>query len=194
MTTFSVTNSLLRVAVGSVNGQTPPMRRVELRSPLARAVAPVAAGLGFFLVLGLVMWGIASLMAGEQTTTTTFTPDRLPVGNVVRWAESIDEEGPVLFPGLGTTTGERTIVLDHEGTNPERGWIVYYAFPADRDPSCAVDQVEGTREFVDCDGRTIDVTELAPPTNGEYPIIEDRTMLYIDLGDRPNDVTTTVGD
>ena len=104
------------------------MRRVELRSPLARAVAPVGAGLGFFLVLGLIMWGIAALMSGEQTQTTTFTPDRLPVGNVVRWAESIDADGPVIFP----------------------------------------------------------------PANGEYPIIEDRTMLFIDLGERPNDTTTTV--
>lgn len=168
------------------------MRRVELRSPLARAVAPVAAGLGFFLVLGLIMWGIASLMSGEQTQTTTFTPDRLPVGNVVRWSESIDAEGPVIFPGLGTTSGERTLVLDHEGTNPERGWVVYYAHPADRDDTCAVEQVTGTDEFVDCEGRTIAVTDLAPPANGEYPIIEDRTMLYIDLGERTNDTTTTV--
>lgn len=168
------------------------MRRVELRSPLARAVAPVVAGLGFFVFLGLVMWGIAALMSGEETQTTTFTPDRLPVGNVVRWAESIDEDGPVIFPGLGTTTGERTIVLDHEGTNPERGWIVYYAHPADRDPSCAVEQVVGSDQFTDCEGRTISVTDLAPPANGEFPIIEDRTMLYIDLGDRPDEPSTTV--
>lgn len=168
------------------------MRQVELRSPLARAVAPVAAGLGFFALLGLVMWGIASLMSGEQTQSTTFTPDRLPVGNVVRWAESIDAEGPVIFPGLGTTTGERTLVLDHEGTNPERGWVVYYAHPADRDPSCAVVQIVGTDDFTDCDGRTISVTDLAPPGNGEFPIIEDRTMLYIDLGERENDPTPTL--
>ena len=168
------------------------MPQVELRSPLARAVAPVAAGLGFFTLLGLVMWGIASLMSGEQTQTTTFTPDRLPVGNVVRWAESIDTDGPVIFPGLGTTTGERTLVLDHEGTNPERGWVVYYAHPADRDPTCAVEQIVGTDQFTDCDGRTVSVTDLAPPANGEFPIIEDRTMLYIDLGERANDPTPTL--
>lgn len=168
------------------------MRRVEFRSPLARAVAPVAAGLGFFIVLGLVMWGIAALMSGEETQTTTFTPDRLPVGNVVRWAESIDADGPVIFPGLGTTTGERTIVLDHEGTNPERGWVIYYAHPADRDSSCAVEQVIGTDQFTDCEGRTISVTDLAPPANGEFPIIEDRTMLYIDLGERLDEPTPTL--
>lgn len=164
----------------------------EFRSPIGRAVAPVLAGLGFFLVLGLVMWGIAALMAGEQAQTTTFTPDRLPIGNVDQWAESINTDGPVLFPGLGTTSGERTIVLDHNGTDSERGWVVYYAFPADRDVSCAIEQIVGTDTFTDCDGRTINVEDLAPPTNGEYPVIEDRVALFIDLGERANDVTTTI--
>jgi hypothetical protein len=165
----------------------------EFRSPISRAVAPILAGLGFFAVLGLIMWGIAALMAGEQAQTTTFTPDRLPIGNVDQWAESINTNGPVLFPGLGTTSGERTIVLDHNGTDSERGWVVYYAFPADRDVTCAIEQVVGTDTFTDCDGRKISVEDLAPPTNGEYPIIEDRVALFIDLGERANDVTTTVG-
>jgi hypothetical protein len=123
--------------------------------------------------------------------TTTLTPDRLKVGDVQRWSKSIDEDGPVLFPGLGTTEGERTIVLDHEGDNPERGWIIRYAFPADRDASCAIEQVQGTDTFSDCEGRTISVSDLALPTGGEFPIIEDRTMLYIDLGDRPLDAPST---
>ena len=173
-------------------GQTHDVALPEFRSPISRAVAPVLAGLGFFAVLGLIMWGIAALMAGEQAQTTTFTPDRLPVGNVDQWATSIDANGPVLFPGLGTTSGERTIVLDHNGTDSERGWVVYYAFPADRDVTCAIEQIVGTDTFTDCDGRTISIDDLAPPTNGEYPIIEDRVALYIDLGERANDVTTTI--
>jgi len=168
------------------------VRRPELSSPAARAVAPVVAGLGFFAVLGLVLFGIAALMSGEQAQTTTFTPDRLKVGNVERWSETVNSNGPVLFPGLGTLSGERTIVLDHNGSDPLRGWIVYYAHPADRDPSCAVEQIVGTDEFTDCEQRTINVADLAPPTNGEYPVIEDRKVLFIDLGDRPLDPTTTI--
>ncbi|MEI8392897.1 MAG: hypothetical protein WCG40_10400 [Actinomycetes bacterium] len=166
----------------------------EFRSPASRAVLPVAAGIGFFAILGLVLWGIASLLGGEQAITTTFVPDRLPVGNVEYWAESVDTNGPVLFAGLGTTSGERTIVLNHTGTDAQRGWLVYYAYPADRDISCAIEQVKGTDTFTDCDGRTINVGELAPPTNGEYPIIEDRQALFIDLGERANDPTTTTTD
>lgn len=177
----------MRRAAEHVNGQNRVVRRPELRSPLARAFAPVAAGVGFFAVLGLILWAVAALMAGEQSQSTTFTPDRLPVGNIKVWASSIDKNGPVIFPGLGTTSGERTLVLDHNGENLEKGWVVFYAYPADRDPTCAVEQVTGTSDFVDCEGRTIDVSELAPPTNGEYPIIEDRKNLFIDLGDRPGD-------
>lgn len=166
------------------------MRQPQFRSPLARAAAPVVAGLAFFGFLGLVLWGFAAVLSGEQTQSTTFTPDRLPVGNVQRWSESINENGPVLFPGLGTTSGERTLVLDHTGTNPERGWAVYYAHPADRPPTCVVEQIIDTDRFIDCDGRTIAVTDLAPPANGEFPIIEDRTMLFIDFGERTQESTT----
>ena len=167
------------------------VKRIELRSPLARAVAPVGFGVVVIALIGLLLWGIAALMAGEQAQTTTFTPDRLTVGDVTRWSESISEKGPVLFPGLGTTTGERTLVLMHNGDDPQRGWVVYYAHPADRDVTCAVTQIEETDDFTDCDGRTVNVADLAPPTNGEFPVIEDRRDLYIDLGDRPGDVTTT---
>jgi len=181
-------------------GQNHIVRLPEFRSPVARAAAPVLAGLGFFAVLGFLLWGIAAVMSGEQVQTTTLTPDRLKVGDIRRWAESIDEDGPVLFPGLGTTTGTRTIVLDHEGDNPESGWSLHYAYPADRDESCAIEQILGTDTFSDCEGRTLEVSDLATPTGGEFPIIEDRTILYIDLGERPldaipaqSDPTTTDG-
>ena len=164
-----------------------PPRRIQLRTPLTRAVAPVGFGVVVIALIGLLLWGIAALMAGEQAQTTTFTPDRLTVGNVDNWSQSIAEDGPVLFPGLGTTTGERTLVLMHNGDDPQRGWVVYYAYPADRDVSCAIEQIESTDDFTDCDGRTVNVSELAPPTNGEYPVVEDRETLYIDLGDRPLD-------
>ena len=133
------------------------MARPTFRSPAGRAVRPVAAGIGFFGLFGLTLWGIASALGG-------------------------------------TTSGERTIVLDHNGTDPQRGWLVYYAYPADRDVSCPIEQIKGTDTFTDCDGRTISIEELAPPTNGEYPIIEDRQALFIDLGERANDPTTTTSD
>ena len=93
----------------------------------------------------------------------------------------VEDDGPILFPGLNTTSGERTLVLDHQGDDPTRGWQIFYAYPAGRDASCPVEQVVGTRDFIDCDGNTIDVSELSPPESGVNPVVENQRTLIIDL-------------
>ncbi len=139
-------------------------------------------GIVFFALLGLAMWGVAAYISGGNTDTSErLMPTTLPLGSVTNAAELVADEGPILLPGLATTTGDRTLVIDHEGDDPTRGWRVYYAFPADRDVSCVVEQVVGTRQFIDCDGRTIEVTDLAPPDPGINPVVEDQRRLYIDL-------------
>jgi len=40
--------------------------------------------------------------------------------------------------------------------------------------------VEGTSRFTDCEGRTLNVDELAAPTDVR-PLVENRKTLYIDL-------------
>jgi hypothetical protein len=153
----------------------------ELRSPLARAVVPVLAGIGVLAVLGLLTWLTALYIArGGADTTERLAPTTFDLGSVERRAATIAEEGPIVLPGLNTTTGGRTIVVNHTGEDPTRGWQVYWAYPADRDPSCLVEQVRGTTSFTDCDGRTIDVSELAPP-EGVFPVVENRSKLIIDL-------------
>jgi hypothetical protein len=154
---------------------------VRLRSTWARALAPVLGGLAFLVVLALVTWGIAAWIArGGADVTDQFAPTRFQVSTVETAAEIVEREGPIIFPGLNTTTGERTLVLDHRGDDPTRGWSVYYAHPVDR-PDCPVEQVVGTREFTDCDGATLDVTDLSPPAPGVNPIVENQRVLYIDL-------------
>ena len=153
----------------------------RLRSPFARAVVPVAGGIAVIGLLLLVTWGIAAyISAGGADSTERLAPVTFRVGGIEARAESIAEDGPLIFPGLDTTSGERTLVLDHEGTDATRGWRVYWAYPADGDPSCAVEQVRGTREFVDCDARRLEVTALAP-ADGVRPIVENRTTLILDL-------------
>jgi hypothetical protein len=157
-----------------------PLPRIELRTPFARAVVPVAAGIAFFAVLGLSLLGIAHLISRNPDQAEGLGDSRFQVGNVERIADLIEDDGPILFPGLNTITGDRTIVLEHEGDDPQLGWRVFYAFPADRDRECTVEQVRGTDQFTDCDGRTLSVTDLTPPP-GVFPVVEDRKTLYIDL-------------
>jgi hypothetical protein len=59
--------------------------------------------------------------------------------------------------------------------------VVETAYPADRDATCVVKQVTGTANFVDCDGRTIDVAQLSPPDPGVFPIVENGQTLVIDV-------------
>lgn len=166
-------------------------RPVKLRSPVSRAVVPVLGGIAFFVVLGLVTWGIAAYISdGGADVTERLAPARFEVGSVQSASRIVAEDGPVIFPGLNTTTGERTLVLDHQGDDPTRGWRIYYAYPVGR-PDCPVEQVIGTRDFIDCDGATIGIDDLSPPESGVFPVVENQRILYIDLAGVVTTTTTT---
>ncbi len=102
------------------------------------------------------------------------------VGKVTSLAEAVAEDGPFLLPDLKSPDGVRSVVLDHTGDDPANGWRVYFGYPADRDATCLVQHVPGTRQFTDCEGRSLTVADLQPPANVR-PIVENRTTLYIDL-------------
>jgi hypothetical protein len=157
-------------------------RPVKLKSTWSRALVPVLAGLAFLLVLTLITWGIAAWISrGGAQITERFAPSQFTVGTAQSAARIVEEEGPILLPGLNTTSGERSLVLDHQGDDPTRGWQIFYAYPAGRGIDCPVEQIVGTRSFVDCDGNTIDVSELSPPESGVNPIVENQRVLIIDL-------------
>ncbi len=133
-------------------------------------------------LIALFTWGMAAFITrGSGESSERLAPSRFQVGEVENLAESVAEHGPLFFPELGTAIGTRSIVVDHQGDSPADDWRVYWAYPADRDPTCVVEQVPTTSTFVDCDGRTIDVTDLAPPDEGVFPVVENRTTLVIDL-------------
>jgi hypothetical protein len=154
----------------------------QLRSPLARATLPVVGGVAVLALIAGFTWAIAVFIArGGSDGSERLAPSRFPVGEVEQLADTVAEEGPLFFPELGTAIGTRSIVVDHTGPTAADNWRVYWAYPADRDPSCVVEQVPRTRQFIDCDGRRLDVSELAPPDSGVFPTVEDRTNLFIDL-------------
>jgi hypothetical protein len=144
-------------------------------------VLPVVGGVAALAAIFAATWGIAAWISrGEVESTERLAPTTFRVGDVDDVAESIDESGPVLFPGLNTSRGERTLVLDHRGDDPTRGWRAYWAYPADADASCGVEQVRHTDRFTDCNGREIAVDELAPPA-GVCAEVENRETLSINL-------------
>lgn len=156
------------------------MRTPRLRSPLARAVVPVAGGIAFFALFFGGLWVAAIVINHRADPTSAINNKVFEVGKVTSMAKAVDKDGPILFPDLQSPDGIRSVVLDHTGSNPATGWQVYYAYPADRDANCLATHVQGTRSFTDCDGRTIKVEALMPPTEVR-PIVENRKTLYIDL-------------
>lgn len=158
------------------------MRRPQLRTPLARAVVPVVGGIGFFGLLALVLWGIASLVSQNGSgATANLASNVFRPGSVQRYAAIIEQDGPVLFPDLLGTDGDKSVVLDHVGVNPMEGWRIYLGHPADRPISCKVTQIKHTQQFTDCEGRTVAVDGLALPPDGIAPVVSADGILTLDL-------------
>jgi hypothetical protein len=161
------------------------MRRPQLRSTFARAVVPVAAGLGFFAILGLLLWGVAAVIAnnGDQTSQR-LAPTVQEMGSRARLAPTIDRQGPIVLQDLiGSDTH---VVLEHEtGQDVDNGWVLYLAHPADRTATCNIEVVKNTHTFTDCEGRTLRPDQLASVPKGMGPIINADGTLTLDLTPNP---------
>jgi hypothetical protein len=158
------------------------------KSPFTRAVFPIVGGIVFFAALFGVTWLMATYVTNKTEVTTASGDRTFVVGQVADIAESIAENGPVLYPDLRDPLGKRSIVIEHNGTDVAKGWQVYYAYPADRTDACLVTQIQKTHSFTDCEGRTLTVEQLMPPTDVR-PIVENKTTLLIDLRGTMNPVT-----
>ena len=158
------------------------------KSPFTRAVFPIVGGIVFFAALFGVTWLMATYVTNKTEVTTATGNRTFVVGQVADIAESIAENGPVLYPDLRDPLGKRSIVIEHNGTDVAKGWQVYYAYPADRTDACLVTQIQKTHSFTDCEGRTLTVEQLMPPTDVR-PIVENKTTLLIDLRGTMSPVT-----
>lgn len=159
------------------------------RSPLARAVVPVLGGIAFFALFFGGLWLVATVINKRAEPGSEIGNKVFEVGKVAAMAKAISSDGPLLLPDLKSPDGVRSIVLDHEGSDPAIGWQVYYGFPADRDASCLVTHIQRTSKFTDCEKRTIEVTQLEAPSEVR-PIVENKKTLYIDLRGSTPSVTT----
>jgi len=166
------------------------MKSPRLRSPLARALVPVLGGIAFFALFFVGLWGVALVINNRADPTSEIGNKVFEVGKVTAMAKAITRDGPLLFPDLKSPDGVRSVVLDHTGPDPAVGWQVYYGYPADRDASCLVTHVEGTRTFTDCEKRTVQISDLKAPSEVR-PIVENKKTLYIDLRGLTASATTT---
>jgi hypothetical protein len=154
-----------------------PRQLPRLRSPFARAVVPVVAGIGFFALLFGVTWLIAQAVSGNNQGIRIGDREFF-VGRADIAVSRIAEHGPLLFADLKGTQGERAIVVDHDAEAVDvEGWSVYFAYRADTGPSCLASISTDTQQLQDCGGRAITVHDLQPA--------EPDAVVVVELGKRP---------
>ena len=143
-------------------------------------MVPVLAGIGFFAVLGLALWGVAATISGNSDdTTNNLAPSVQEMGSTSFVAAVIERDGPIILRDL--LGDDRNVVVDHTGADVDFGWAIYLAQPADREAGCGIELIKDTRTFTDCDGRTLQISDLAAPPAGVGPIISADGDLSLDL-------------
>ena len=172
-------------------GTLEPVRQPQLKSTFARAVVPVAAGIGFFIVLGLVLWGVAALSSRNTSQLTdNLSPSVQEMGSAANLARIVAEDGPIVMNDL--IGNDDHIVLAHTGDDPGSNWTLHLAHPADRPATCQIEVVKQTQTFTDCDGRTLTVDDLAEVPAGVRPVYnKGEGTLTLDLTPTPS--TTVPG-
>ena len=160
----------------------PPPRQIprqtpRLRSPVARAVVPVVAGIAFFGLLAGITWLIALAVSGNEQGINIGDKE-FTVGRADFTVTRIVEHGPLLFADLKGTAGAQAIVLDHDPKALDtEGWTLYFAYRADRGPGCLVEVDTTTERLKDCDGSVVTVADLEPA--------EPDAKVVVELGKRP---------
>jgi hypothetical protein len=127
----------------------------QSRGHVGKAAVVSLVGVLVALVgLGLV----AVALRGHKTNLgdATFTG-----GSTQRLAKEISERGPIIYSDVSGRK-DRDMILQHLGTNPEKGWYAFLAAPVSKARDCTWRWRPETSDFVaSCD------PSLTAPADGE---------------------------
>lgn len=164
--------------------QRSPVSPVERRSGGHAGRALVVAVAGILAALGIA-WGIA-VLADRGSVDVRLGDDTFEAGDAERATRQIEQEGPILYQDTGG--GDRDIVLQHLGDDPEEGWVALVARPPDTPRACTIEWQEDEQVFLllengevteDCDGRDY------PADGGDLPRydveVTEEGRIYVDL-------------
>lgn len=118
------------------------------RRPTAAVIAAVAvAG----ILTAVVLFAVVVALARGGRVEVRLGDDEFRAGDAGSQAESVARAGPLLFPDVAG--GDRDIVLQHLGADPEEGWLAFDARPPGASRDCFARWDTGEGHFVDtCDG------------------------------------------
>jgi hypothetical protein len=169
-------------------------------SPVARSQghagrALLVAAVGVVVALGIAA-GVAAL-ANRGSVDVKLGSETFADQDADDAAERVAEDGPILY--ADTAGGDRDIVLQHLGDDPETGWIALAARPAGVSRACTIqwdadDEVfrlldSSGGESDECDGREYSAGGEGLPT---YPVTVDADgNLDVDLNAADRATSTT---
>ena len=138
-----------------------PVARTRATGHTGRAVAVAAAGV--LLAIGLAA-GVA-MLANRGSVEVRLGDDTFEVGDAEERAQTIAEDGPILFQDLAS--GTRDIYLQHLGAVPLRDWYAFEARPASAPRECTVRWLsdssggrdDGVFRLLDADGEVTDACD-----------------------------------
>ena len=157
--------------------------------------ALIVAGAGVVLALGIAF--LVARMASQGRVDVRLGTDTFSQQDAQEAAEEVAERGPILY--ADTAGGDRDIVLQHLGDDPEEDWIALAARPPGVSRECTIQWDPEDRLFRlldpsgevsgDCDGREFPADGEGLPT---YPVTVDSDgNLDVDLN--AADRTTSTG-
>ncbi len=145
-----------------------------------------------FLVGALVVVVLFVFAVGKATESGRFEinlgSDTFDAGTAQLRAESIGHDGPLLLPDVAG--GQRDIYLQHEGSDPDRGWLAFDARRPGAPRDCQLVWDRSRESFGDsCDGSAV-----PPDGNGlpHYPVeVTDQHHVVVNLNPERKRPTTT---
>jgi hypothetical protein len=154
------------------------MSPVERRTRSATTTAVLVGIAGVVAGLGLVVFVVNLASRGGENFEVRLGDDRFSAGQVYDRAASIERDGPILFPDVAG--GDRDIILQHLGDEPEEGWHALSAQPIGKPRDCVLEWQADAGEFTDCDGERYPADGDHPDLLG-YPVVLEDNVLWVDI-------------
>ena len=180
-------------------GRGPDPSQVQPMSPVAQSRghagrALVVAGVGVLVALGIA-FAVARL-ANQGKVEVRLGSDTFSQQNAEDAARRVADGGPLLY--ADTAGGDRDIVLQHLGDDPDLGWIALAARPPGVSRECTIQSRDrdGPFRLLDPDGEVSDACDGREfPRDGEgldqYPVTVRDGRLDIDLNAEDRATSTT---
>lgn len=152
------------------------MSPVERRTTRSTTTAIVVGIAGVVAGIGLVFFVVNLAGRGGEDLQIRIGDDRFEAGSAEGRADSIAEDGPILFPDVAGTT--RDIYLQHIGDDVEAGWLAFNAVAPGKARDCFLQWQADTEDFVDCDD------DRYPADGGDlpsYPVAVEDGELFVDI-------------